>query len=124
MDICVDFDGTCVLHAYPSIGDDIGAVPVLKELIEKGHRLILFTMRSDRELRDAVEWFEDNGLDLFGINVNPEQEEWTTSPKAYAQLYIDDCGIGTPLIIDKEKSDRPYVDWSAVRELLIERKVL
>ena len=31
------------------IGKDIGAVPVLKELVENGHNLILFTMRSDVE---------------------------------------------------------------------------
>ena len=30
--IAVDFDGTVVTHAYPEIGDDAGAVPVLKEL--------------------------------------------------------------------------------------------
>ena len=28
--IAVDFDGTVVTHAYPEIGDDAGAVPVLK----------------------------------------------------------------------------------------------
>ena len=46
MDICIDFDGTCVKHEFPEIGEDIGAAPVLKELIANGHRLILFTMRS------------------------------------------------------------------------------
>ena len=45
MIIGIDFDGTCVKHAFPAIGDDIGAVPVLKELVDKGHKLILFTMR-------------------------------------------------------------------------------
>lgn len=30
--IAVDFDGTVVTHAYPHIGNDIGAVPVLREL--------------------------------------------------------------------------------------------
>ena len=43
--IAVDFDGTVVTHAYPEIGDDAGAVPVLKELTDNGCRLILFTMR-------------------------------------------------------------------------------
>ena len=37
MIIGIDFDGTCVKHAFPSIGDDIGAVPVLKELVDNGH---------------------------------------------------------------------------------------
>lgn len=39
--IAVDFDGTVVTHAYPEIGDDAGAVPVLKELTDNGCRLIL-----------------------------------------------------------------------------------
>ena len=46
LDICIDFDGTCVSHEFPEVGYDIGAAPVLKELVSNGHRLILFTMRS------------------------------------------------------------------------------
>ena len=57
----IDFDGTVVTHAFPEIGDDIGAVPVLKALVENGHQLILFTMRSDNKdgnyLTQAVNWF-------------------------------------------------------------------
>lgn len=47
MIIGIDFDGTCVKHAFPRKGDDIGAIPILKELVDNGHKLILFTMRSD-----------------------------------------------------------------------------
>jgi predicted mannosyl-3-phosphoglycerate phosphatase (HAD superfamily) len=46
--IAVDFDGTCVTHEYPYMGNDIGAVPVLRELAESGFKLILFTMRSGK----------------------------------------------------------------------------
>ena len=48
--IAVDFDGTVVTHAYPEIGDDAGAVPVLKELTDNGCRLILYTMRHGKLL--------------------------------------------------------------------------
>ena len=37
----VDFDGTCVTHEYPEIGQDIGAIPVLQELVNRGHKLVL-----------------------------------------------------------------------------------
>ena len=47
MYIAVDFDGTCVSNAFPYIGKDIGSVPVLKKLVEKGHKLILYTLRSN-----------------------------------------------------------------------------
>lgn len=46
MVIAVDFDGTCVTHEFPKIGKDIGAIPVLRKLVEKGHQIILYTMRS------------------------------------------------------------------------------
>ena len=44
--ILLDFDGTCVQHEYPYVGDDIGAQQVLHDLVKNGHQLILFTMRS------------------------------------------------------------------------------
>ena len=58
--IAVDFDGTVVTHAYPEIGDDAGAVPVLKELTDNGCRLILYTMRHGKLLDDAIRWFRDD----------------------------------------------------------------
>ena len=46
--IAIDFDGTCVTHEYPNVGRDIGAAPVLRKLVENGHKLILWTMRDDK----------------------------------------------------------------------------
>lgn len=134
MEICIDFDGTCVTHEFPKVGKDIGAIPVLNKLADAGHNLILFTMRSDIEevtsddygihkqageyLTDAVNWFIDNHIPLHGVNVNPTQHTWTKSPKAYGQLYIDDAALGCPLIFNSEISDRPFVDWAKVEEML------
>lgn len=115
--IAVDFDGTCVSHDYPRIGHDIGAVPVLRRLVASGASLVLWTMRSGKELDDAVQWFLDNDIFLFGIQRNPEQDKWTTSPKAYASLYIDDAALGCPLVRPANGA-RPYVDWRAVEGLL------
>ena len=134
MEICIDFDGTCVTHEFPKVGKDIGAIPDLNKLADAGHNLILFTMRSDIEevtsddygihkqageyLTDAVNWFIDNHIPLHGVNVNPTQHTWTKSPKAYGQLYIDDAALGCPLIYNSEISDRPFVDWAKVEEML------
>ena len=41
--IAIDFDGTVVTHAYPHMGMDAGAVPVLKELVANDCKLILYT---------------------------------------------------------------------------------
>lgn len=119
MYIAVDFDGTCVTHEYPRVGKDIGAVPVLKKLTDSGHQLILNTMRSGKELVDAVQWFADNDIPLYGANENPTQKEWTLSPKAYAHLYIDDAALGCPLKFDRAVSSRSFVDWTAVEYYLI-----
>lgn len=117
MYIAIDFDGTCVKHDYPNIGEDIGATPVLKKIVERGHSLILNTMRSGKELNDAINWFSEREIPLFGINVNPTQKGWTTSPKVYAHLYIDDCALGAPCIFDM-KTKREYIDWTKVEILL------
>ena len=118
MYIAVDFDGTCVTHDYPRIGKEIGATKVLKQLIESGHKLILNTMRSGKELLDAINWFKENGIELYGVNENPTQKNWTNSPKVYAHLYIDDANLGCPLKMDLNISDRPFVDWEVVSFLL------
>lgn len=121
--LAIDFDGTCVTHEYPKVGRDIGAEPVLKELVAAGHRLILWTMRSSgREdgsdpLADAVRWFQERDIPLWGIGSNPEQSAWTQSRKAYAHLYIDDAALGCPLVPGCE-GERDYVDWPKVRVML------
>src|ERR1035437_7362658 len=112
MELIIDFDGTVVTHEFPKVGRDIGALPVLNKLVAKGHKLILFRMRSDNVvnptggelgvpsgayLTEAVDWFKKNEIPLFGIQINPNQRSWTTSPKAYGQLIIDDAALGCPL---------------------------
>ena len=117
MIIAIDFDGTCVTHEYPRIGVDIGAWPVIKELGLNGHDIILLTMRSGNELDEAVELFNKHSIQLYGINHNPTQHRWTTSPKVYAQLYIDDAALGCPLV---RCEGRPFANWEAIRKILVE----
>jgi hypothetical protein len=124
MYIAVDFDGTCVTHEYPRVGRNIGAVPVLKKLVDAGHKLILNTMRSGDELADAIKWFIDNDIPLFGINENPTQKSWTASPKVYANLYIDDAALGCPLTTDSFPFVKPYVDWIEVEKQLIKMELI
>ena len=118
MVFAVDFDGTVVTHDYPEVGKYIGAQFVLKELVSRGHQLVLFTMRSGKELQDAVDWYEEHEIELWGINVNPQQYQWTTSPKAYANVYIDDAAINVPLCFDPKFHSRPFVDWITVAKKL------
>jgi len=133
--VAVDFDGTCVTHEFPEVGEEVpGAVDVLKALSEAGAKLILWTMRSDiaaeipiigsptetavsaEYLSHAAQWFKERGITLHALNNNPQQSGWTSSPKCYAHIYIDDAALGCPLVWNKH--DRPYVDWEAVCFLL------
>lgn len=122
--IAIDFDGTCVEHDYPDVGLDVeGAVDVLRALTAKGHRLVLYTMRSGAKLDAATRWFKERKIELWSINHNPEQAEWTESIKVYADYYIDDAALGCPIMfIDGVR--RPVVNWSKVRTLLENNHVL
>jgi len=137
--ILVDFDGTCCTHEFPAIGKDIGAAPVLRELVSDGHQLILWTMRCDHTeppitddsdihphggnyLSEAVRWFLDRNIPLYGINTNPGQEKWTSSPKAYGTLCLDDINFGARL--SKIAHLRPFIDWSATYQDLIEAAII
>ena len=114
---CVDFDGTVLTHEYPLMGSPVpGAIHTLLEMQERGDFIILYTMRSDKELKEAVAYMERCGIRLLGVNRNPTQNQWTTSEKIYAHKYIDDNNVGTPLVIPIE--GRPYVDWYAIRDEL------
>lgn len=140
IEFLLDFDGTTVTHDFPEIGKSIGAEPVLKVLVENGHKIILFTMRSDvtnpqatdpiiknipgNYLSEAVAWFEERNISLYGIQTNPTQHEWTSSPKAYGQKIIDDTCLGIPLKYEPNISSRPFVDWKALLPLLEECKMI
>jgi hypothetical protein len=139
MTIAIDFDGTCVTHEFPKVGREIGAAPVLKKLVQNGHKLILFTMRSRGTgtlaensdfpgikegdyLQDAIDWFAKHEIPLYGIQHHPTQKEWTSSPKCYAHMIIDDTALGCPLI--QEGNERPYVNWGAVKIMLAQQGLL
>lgn len=122
--IAIDFDGTCVEHCYPAIGYEVeGAVEVLRDLQQRGHRLILHTVRSGATLEAAISWFKERRITLWGVNLNIEQRRWSESPKVYADYYIDDSALGCPIrFIDNVR--RPVVDWRALRQLLEYHSIL
>lgn len=119
--IAVDFDGTCVKHRYPYVGEDIGAVPILKKLVENGHKIILLTMRdAGTVLRDALGWFRKNEIPLYAVNQNPSQNSWSDSRKVFAHYYLDDQAVGVPVIWEEDGKSY-YVDWDAVDKWFKER---
>lgn len=101
MKIAVDFDGTIVEHKYPKIGKPIlFAFDALKELQKRGHKLILWTYRSGKELEEAVEFCRQNGIEFYAVNKSYAEEKFENgkiSRKIDAELFIDDRSlIGFP----------------------------
>ncbi len=95
--IAVDFDGTIVEHKYPEIGEEkLFVFETLKELQKQGCRLILWTIRTGRELDEAVEFCRQKGVEFYAVNKNyPEEKfEEDVARKIEADIYIDDRNIG------------------------------
>jgi hypothetical protein len=133
MRIAIDFDGTIVEHKFPAIGRSVpGAFEWMKKWKEAGARLILWTMRSDRAtnayapgeeayLTHAVQFCRDKGVEFDAVNAGIDDWRWTTSPKAFAKVYVDDAAFGCPLIPSNEMGARPMVDWSVVGPAIMEQ---
>ncbi|HPQ08356.1 MAG TPA: hydrolase [Bacteroidia bacterium] len=95
--IAVDFDGTIVEHAYPKIGKEmLFAFATLKALQAKGHKLILWTIRTGHLLDEAVEFCRQNGVEFYAVNKNFPDEEWSpdTPRKLNVDIFIDDRNLG------------------------------
>lgn len=148
--IGVDFDGTVVDHQFFKVGKEVPhAVRILKLLQANGHRIMLWTMRSHEQphilddgtisedttvLQAAINWFEERGITLWGVNKNPDQH-WSTSNKQYCNFYIDDAAVGCPLIypaggykvseVDHNTPhERPYVNWLMVERFFIRHGII
>ena len=107
--IAVDFDGTIVEDAYPKIGKPmIFAFETLLKLQKEGHRIILWTYRNGRALREAVKFCEENGIEFYAINKSYPEEEFDgkISRKIHADLFIDDRNIGG------------FIGWTEVYKLV------
>lgn len=95
--IAVDFDGTIVEHDYPRIGKEMMfAFATLKELNKKGHKLLLWTIRTGHLLDEAVEYCRKNGVEFYAVNKNYPEEEISdnVSRKLNADIFIDDRNVG------------------------------
>ncbi len=95
--IAIDFDGTIVEDRYPAIGKEkMYAFDTMKMLQNDGHRLILWTYRSDKKLEEAVEFCRKKGIEFYAVNKNYEEEEFSTDipRKIKADIFIDDRNVG------------------------------
>ena len=148
----IDFDGTVVYHVPEGVCQvDTGAERVLKKLIEKGHKIVLWTCRNESKtnpfnyldgkpkipnsLNEAINWYKDRDIPLYSINGVPGNEKYIgESIKPLCDFVIDDLNVCTPLRFDTV----PYehyngttglvnshcVDWDKMEKLLKQRHIL
>jgi hypothetical protein len=117
MIVAVDFDGTIVENAFPGIGNEIPyAVDTLKYIVSLGHKIILHTCRTNKEidghrpLEEAVEWCKKHGVELYAVNDNPvDRMKYGAQTKVSADLYIDDRGYNMCLVDN-------HVDWISIKK--------
>ena len=150
----IDFDGTCVPQlpepGYCEV--ETGAEEVLKDIVIAGHRIVLWTarnnsrnnpfnysagrFRTETSLEEAERWFKEREIPLYGVNEHDMEEEMIGySRKAVGDFLIDDTAIGTPLVwgeveyasYDTGEIKKIYthcVDWSKIKTILIEMKLI
>ncbi|MDE6435679.1 MAG: hypothetical protein K2L07_15805 [Lachnospiraceae bacterium] len=90
----VDFDNTLAVTRFPKILEPkVKIVAAVKMLKANGHKIILWTSRSGKDLEAAVEWCREHGIIFDAVNEPlPEQiARWgNDTRKVYADFYIDD----------------------------------
>lgn len=93
--IAVDFDGTLYKDdSWPEIGPpNTELIELLKSRRALGDKLILWTCRDGKSLREAIDWCSSRGLVFDAINDNLQemQEKYGNNPrKITADIYLDD----------------------------------
>jgi hypothetical protein len=84
------------------------AFETLKMLEAKGHRLILWTVRHGKPLKEAVEFCKKNGIEFHAVNNEFAEEEFSgkNSRKVNADIFIDDRNVGG------------FLGWGAIYQII------
>jgi len=75
---------------------------------------MLWTLRAGTAAEEAREWLEWSGVPVWAVNGHAETRSWGGSPKAHANIYVDDRGLGMPLREDA------CVDWGRAGPMLVD----
>lgn len=95
--IAVDFDGTIVEEAFPGIGAIKNrTVELMKQAMDNGHTVIVWTARSGLALDSAVRFLDENNIPYHYVNENPEDEyaiRGEQGRKLFCNYYLDDRAV-------------------------------
>lgn len=116
----IDWDGTIVKDKqYPKIGEPKpNAINVIERLINEGNRVIIWTCRGGREQEEGIV-AKLNEYGIFDFMINDEfpdsKDFWkdASSPKVFADVYIDDRGIHT----------QGEIDWYEIEKIIFKKDI-
>lgn len=108
MIVAVDFDGVLCRDEFPQIGEpNYEVVSLVREIIDAGHEVVLWTSRADDRLVEAVRWCEDRGLRFCAVNDNAPSNKAeyghlypSGTRKVYADVYLDDKSVEFRSLVD------------------------
>ena len=120
--IGVDWDFTitkCSNWADGTMDVNYDAIKVMKEWVDKYNvGWILDTMRHDGIIEEPLKILEENGIKLYGLRKNPQQDkDGNCVPKCWCVFHIDDRNVGTPVMM-ADGCSRPCVDWDKVNKIM------
>lgn len=101
MIVAIDFDGVLCGNQFPKIGPpNYEVISLVRQMIDEGHEVVLWTSRNGKELSEAIRWCDDRGLHFCAINMpapsnDAEYADKYPNPsrKIYADVYIDDHNL-------------------------------
>ena len=92
--IAVDFDGTLCENKYPDIGEaNEEVIDYILDEQDNGAKIILWTCRAGKRLKEAIRWCEEQGLYFDAVNNNIREAVkmfGKNTRKIFAHEYIDD----------------------------------
>jgi len=134
MIVAVDFDGVLCKDAFPEIGEpNYRVISFVRELIDDGHEVVLWTCRVDRRLVEAVKWCHDRGLYFCAVNDNApsnkakyEKEYPNGTRKVFADVYLDDKSAEFMAVSSKKVWHNHCTGYEAAIDRMIDyaRKVI
>lgn len=105
----IDFDGTICTNKWPGIGEPIrNTVNYILDIQQRGDQWILWTMRDDERLDEALSWLALHGLYPDAVNDNlPQMKKFygNNPRKIFANVYIDDHNAGGLVLPDLKDGD-------------------
>lgn len=111
----VDFDGVLTKEdKFPDIGEpNESMINLLKELKKKGHKLILWTCRTEKHLHDALWFCYGYGLEFDAVNENLQEHKdkyKNDTRKVFADYYIDDKNVSASYLEFMYESETKHIN--------------